>query len=636
MEEETIVKLKAKVMLQKIDKLCEVYIRNLDETNELQINALKIIKKQFLLMYNELITRREYEKYREIEDIVIKEISKVELKLDEYVFSNRKDFQKIITKNKEEIYNSENYIFFQNVEELLNKLEILNQLFKRYSSYMSRKKEEEFQHQITCLKFDILYRKQVEELIYQNGNTNIGQYINSEEEKAIFKKILGEKLVEIVDIEDSLSKDNIFATPVDQILNNKKLLERLIIIDMKRNPYNYIELVKAKIFNAHLCNIGDNPFEKEVYYYGRDKNLEINRVNYSLLNAILESIITDDNISLIECINLYKRFGFKCRPILINDGQRCIKIIYNAVKGSKQYEKILQKERSTKKSKQKEYCKIDFTGLVYEFYKDVISQILVNFYEDKRNLEELLNKRDVKISSKNKKTKKQKISREEEQLQIKKQKVKNTGIITKDIDVAILLIKDIIAQYNSKMSKNDNSSDIFDSFFSSREENMQIVKKLSDDIQWLEELKNKKEQLTLDESRRLLLTINNIYKEIHVAYDAREILPLENMGSKNSSQVYLAPVPKLYIPSYKRYEPDYETRDIRPLWEEYKKQFKDLNIDVLKYTETFDGEIDYFEICVNLGDISDLPIDYQKVKLLTKEKINEIMERDKCDRDYVL
>lgn len=139
-------------------------------------------------MYNELITRREYEKYREIEDIVIKEISKVELKLDEYVFSNRKDFQKIITKNKEEIYNSENYIFFQNVEELLNKLEILNQLFKRYSSYMSRKKEEEFQHQITCLKFEILYRKQVEELIYQNGNTNIGQYINSEEEKAIFKK----------------------------------------------------------------------------------------------------------------------------------------------------------------------------------------------------------------------------------------------------------------------------------------------------------------------------------------------------------------------------------------------------------------------------------------------------------------
>lgn len=56
---------------------------------------------------------------------------------------------------------------------------------------------------------------------------------------------MGEKLVEVVDIEDSLSKDNIFATPVDQILNNKKLLERLIIIDMKRNPYNYIELVKA-------------------------------------------------------------------------------------------------------------------------------------------------------------------------------------------------------------------------------------------------------------------------------------------------------------------------------------------------------------------------------------------------------
>ena len=43
------------------------------------------------------------------------------------------------------------------------------------------------------------------------------------------------------------------------------MLERLIIMDMKKNPYNYMNLLKANVFNAHLCNIGNNPFEEEIY-----------------------------------------------------------------------------------------------------------------------------------------------------------------------------------------------------------------------------------------------------------------------------------------------------------------------------------------------------------------------------------
>ena len=35
-----------------------------------------------------------------------------------------------------------------------------------------------------------------------------------------------------------------------------------------------------------------------------------------------------------------------------------------------------------------------------------------------------------------------------------------------------------------------------------------------------------------------------------------------------------------------------------------------------------------FEICINLDDISDLPIDYNKVKLLTKDELQEIIERE--------
>lgn len=35
-----------------------------------------------------------------------------------------------------------------------------------------------------------------------------------------------------------------------------------------------------------------------------------------------------------------------------------------------------------------------------------------------------------------------------------------------------------------------------------------------------------------------------------------------------------------------------------------------------------------FKICINLGDISDLPIDYEKVQLLTKEELTKIRERE--------
>lgn len=116
------------------------------------------------------------------------------------------------------------------------------------------------------------------------------------------------------------------------------------------------------------------------------------------------------------------------------------------------------------------------------------------------------------------------------------------------------------------------------------------------------------------------------------------LLPLENMNSDNSNKVYLAPIPEesgtkqvevshsfLYGSKYEdRY---YHKSDLQPLWKKYQGEFKDLNIDVKKYSRYY-GSTPRFEICVNLDDISELPIDYEKVKILTKEELQEIIERE--------
>lgn len=71
----------------------------------------------------------------------------------------------------------------------------------------------------------------------------------------------------------------------------------------------------------------------------------------------------------------------------------------------------------------------------------------------------------------------------------------------------------------------------------------------------------------------------------------------------------------------------YYKSDLKPLWKKYQEEFRDLDIDVRKYSRYY-GRKPQFEICVNLDDISDLPIDYEKVKILTKEELQEIIERE--------
>lgn len=633
-----IIALKAKVMIKKINKLHELYKMISKKECDEESKNLEIIKKQYLQMYNQIIEKEEYEKYKIIEDVIIYNIAKIEIKLDEYIYNTIQNYQEITRDRIQKIKTSSNYQECKNMDKSLNDVKILGELLKLYSPYIDKNEEKKIQYEISQLKFDVLYRNQIEDLIYQNKNTtNYLKQYNNEIEKEIFKKLLKEKFASI-----KFETDIFYGNSIEQILSDSRLLEKLIIIDIKSNPYDYINLLKAKIFNPHLCNIGNNPFEIEEYMTGkqleeigygymfsRQDSLKTNKVNYSLLVAILRNIITDENVSLIECEKLYKKFGFECNPIVINESQIYIKMIFDEVKGSTEFEKLLQEHqedrKKDKKSQEGKYCKIDFAGLVYKFDRqknreeDLLKQIL-----DKKETESM-----TPIARNSKK---------EKQLQ----KIKEKGIITTDIDIIILLTKNIIDEYNKKIQelKQTSTNREFSSwYYGLNTETYEMeIKEAENNLKWLKELSNKREHLELEEIKSLLFFINDIYEKLGIDYNPREVLPLENTGMENSGQVRFAPIPEksgIYTATLGHSFSDgfihekrvYYRTDLRPLWKKYKKEFTELHIDVKKYSKYYESE-PCFEICVNLGDISDLPIDYKKVKQVTKEEMEEIIERE--------
>ena len=158
---------------------------------------------------------------------------------------------------------------------------------------------------------------------------------------------------------------------------------------------------------------------------------------------------------------------------------------------------------------------------------------------------------------------------------------------------------------------------------------------------------------SLEEIREGLLALDDTI--LSNDYNSRKIVPLEDMRLQNDGQVYLTELPRkeymAKIPQdskllWNMYQKDFEylgiskevvievsdrpkkiysaSNDSTLLWEKYERDFKDLGIDVKKCSK--DNSEPHFTICIKIDDISDLPIDYQKIELLTKEELKKVKE----------
>lgn len=76
----------------------------------------------------------------------------------------------------------------------------------------------------------------------------------------------------------------------------------------------------------------------------------------------------------------------------------------------------------------------------------------------------------------------------------------------------------------------------------------------------------------------------------------------------------------------------YIAYELEILWESYQEDFRSLGLDIKSYgaiENVSSSNVPPFQICINLQDIADLPLDKERLKIVTEEEIeleNEIGE----------
>lgn len=147
-----LIELKYDVLIKRINKLENIFTIVL--TNTKSKEKIKIIKEQYNKMYQEILIRQEYNKYPEVEKAIIKSIGKLELDLEIYLTDTYKTIKnpKIITDTINQIYNSEDWKQFKNLEKELEKVQASDQLLELILFNMEPEEKEQCKETLRELK----------------------------------------------------------------------------------------------------------------------------------------------------------------------------------------------------------------------------------------------------------------------------------------------------------------------------------------------------------------------------------------------------------------------------------------------------------------------------------------------------
>lgn len=533
-----LIELKYKILMQRINKtynLLKVLSVVIDCDND--IKDIEIIREQYERMYHQLLKTKEYQKYKEIENIIIKSLSKIELKIDETIHSTLKDYENIFQGIFQSIRESKNYNEYHNLDTEIEKIKWIKELAKQYESFMNEKERNKLKTTISKFKFELLIRRQLEQMVYENGGTSSNlKRFDSDEEQRLFEEFLNQLMLELDEEDEIKQKFNASQIMDDNILLNHvvfKIAEKKI----KENAGQFKQLLNAQVFNPHLCNIGNNPYPEQIVYI-YDKNnywsgkssSKRNRINFSLLRAVINQAISEKNTTITECARIYAKFGFQCRPIVINEGQELIRQIFNKIGF---ISPLPEKTATVKKGK---WAAFRVTSFNYIF-KPKEERFLTNAE---------------------------------------------------------------IVQYLNKV-KQEEAINYFEAIY---------------------ELMGK-QNLTLSEQEEILfrrnLEIDKIsgYENVWVRESLNSFL-----GIKGNVRFTSVPQYPRYISSKHTFNKGIECKyeyveDEEPLWKSYESDLERLKVDARRWGNN---------ICVYLEDISDLPIDYDKIKILTEEQEKRMME----------
>lgn len=534
------------------------------------IKSIEIISDQYEKMYQTILTSGEYSKYEEIENTITEHLSMIEARLDRNIYKISSQYPKYF----EAIEESENYKNFRNLDIELEKLHSLKSFLVRCRPYHSKKQQSDLKSKIMDLRFNVLVRRQVEQMIYENQATTsrLNQYEDGEQE--YFTSRVKEMIMRVKDKDDTI----LLSYDVQQIMKANILTNHLIFKvlqqDIEANPQKYMGLLDAKIFNPHLCNIANNPFEGNIPYakaasgnyinfFEKDPDkiyLKRSNANLLLLRSVLEYVIGNENTTIVECSDIYSRFGFECRPIVFCEGQELIRILFSKVKDN-----IKPKQKDISKTNGR-YCLIYIGASTYEFNP-----------------------------------KEERFFTNAELLQLLKNKSGEIGTL------------------------------IFDAYYFGEQDGLL---KQEFTLKGMETIINKRSKILehitgIEENDWVRLPLLKVHK------------PFKNVK---------VPIHRSHRSIHRAHE--WETRvteisDYRPLWMAYKSDFEKLGIKV-KMKELPKGRVtNYiaeerlrertyrreesgwgrsFCACINLDDIADLPIDFEKIYILTEEDMKNVQK----------
>mgnify|MGYP003289581127 CR=1 FL=1 len=226
-----LVELKHKVLLERIDRLYNIFIvLSQDEKHISKLNAIKVIKEQYEKMYQAIIQSGEYDKYEEVENTIMPKLAQIEHHLDVHIYKTFGNCQEFFDRYIKELEKYDNY---NNLDGELDKIKALKEILKLYSSYISQELKEMLAQKISAIKFEILLRKQIQLMPDRNAESLLMQY-ESEEEKETFQILIRERFKTYI---ECLSEENNFSRKKEQVE----------IIKLMQDGESINELLKSEI-----------------------------------------------------------------------------------------------------------------------------------------------------------------------------------------------------------------------------------------------------------------------------------------------------------------------------------------------------------------------------------------------------
>ena len=114
--------------IERIENLLKTLSVIIDFGNE--IKSIGIISCQYEKLYKQVLQTGEYEKYQEIEDIILEKLTKIEFKIDKEIYRSAKDVQGIFNAIFNAIENGKNCRVFRDLDEEIAKVKWIKELAK--------------------------------------------------------------------------------------------------------------------------------------------------------------------------------------------------------------------------------------------------------------------------------------------------------------------------------------------------------------------------------------------------------------------------------------------------------------------------------------------------------------------------